>query len=517
MNQDFTEVESLEDSDVIMTFCPIASRAGTDIEAALQQTPILVVLHHTFNPDETVPDSCRVETREDVILTVDCLMLDVTDASSSDNEWEMVYPPSDEEELDSIALKQDNAVKKKFLTVVASKTLGSHEAILNKLTMNQDFTKVESLEDSDVIMTFCPIVSRAGTDIEAALQQTPKSKSVVLVVLHHTFNPDETVPDSCRVGTREDVILTVDCLFHETIGLLDCPRNNDAISQILTRLNVQPKNPPQLLDVTGNAMTKKFLTVVAGKTLGSHEAFLNKLTMNQDFTKVESLEDSDVVITFCPIASRAGTDIEAALQQTPKSKSVVLVVLHHTFNPDETVPDSCRVGTREDVILTVDCLFHETIGLLDCPRNNDAISQILTRLNVQPKNPPQLLDVTGNAMTKKFLTVVAGKTLGSHEAFLNKLTMNQDFTKVESLEDSDVVITFCPIASRAGTDIEAALQQTPKSKSVVLVVLHHTFNPDETVPDSCRSDFDKAKRTAHIQLAMATELPNLISLLGGQK
>ncbi|CAM4544311.1 unnamed protein product [Leuciscus chuanchicus] len=45
------------------------------------------------------------------------------------------------------------------------------------------------------------------------------SKLVVLVVLHHTFDPEKTVPDSSRCVNRTD-ILTVDCLFNEDTGLL---------------------------------------------------------------------------------------------------------------------------------------------------------------------------------------------------------------------------------------------------------------------------------------------------------
>ncbi|CAB1327665.1 unnamed protein product, partial [Coregonus sp. 'balchen'] len=67
-------------------------------------------------------------------------------------------------------------------------------------------------------------------------------KYVILVVLHHTFSPDFTVPDSSRLVTRSDVKLTVDCLFHESQGgLLDCPRNDAAVRTILKRLNIQPK------------------------------------------------------------------------------------------------------------------------------------------------------------------------------------------------------------------------------------------------------------------------------------
>uniref|UniRef100_A0A8C8CYG9 Uncharacterized protein n=1 Tax=Oncorhynchus tshawytscha TaxID=74940 RepID=A0A8C8CYG9_ONCTS len=94
---------------------------------------------------------------------------------------------------------------------------------------------------SDVILAFCPIVSRAGTDVEAALQQIPAGKPVILVVLHHTFDPDYTVPNSSRLVTRGDEILTVDCLFHESKGLLKCQRNRKAIKKIQERLNKWPK------------------------------------------------------------------------------------------------------------------------------------------------------------------------------------------------------------------------------------------------------------------------------------
>ncbi|XP_042175319.1 uncharacterized protein LOC121846164 isoform X1 [Oncorhynchus tshawytscha] len=126
------------------------------------------------------------------------------------------------------------AHKMKYYTVETGNTLDSHIQFMRRLNnTTRCFTEVKSPEESDVIMAFCPIVSRAGTDIDAALQQIPKGKDVILVVLHHTFNPDDTVPYSSRLVTRSDVILTVDCLFHERLGgLLDCPRNDAAVRNI---------------------------------------------------------------------------------------------------------------------------------------------------------------------------------------------------------------------------------------------------------------------------------------------
>nr|XP_046193261.1 uncharacterized protein LOC124022371 isoform X1 [Oncorhynchus gorbuscha]XP_046193262.1 uncharacterized protein LOC124022371 isoform X1 [Oncorhynchus gorbuscha]XP_046193263.1 uncharacterized protein LOC124022371 isoform X1 [Oncorhynchus gorbuscha] len=130
-------------------------------------------------------------------------------------------------------LERRVAHKMKYYTVETGNTLDSHIQFMRRLNnTTRCFTEVKSPVESDVIMAFCPIVSRAGTDIEAALQQIPKGKDVILVVLHHTFNPDYTVPYSSRLVTRSDVILTVDCLFHESLGLLDCPHNDAAVRNI---------------------------------------------------------------------------------------------------------------------------------------------------------------------------------------------------------------------------------------------------------------------------------------------
>ncbi|XP_064847143.1 uncharacterized protein LOC135557621 isoform X3 [Oncorhynchus masou masou] len=130
--------------------------------------------------------------------------------------------------------------------------------------------------------------------------------------------------------------------------------------------------------------TETFFTILTGNTLRSHEE-INRCLTAEGLTEVTSLEESNVILAFCPIVSRAGT-VEAALQKIPAGKPVILVVLHHTLDPVYTVPDSSRLVTREDVRLTVDCLFHENQGLLECPHNEDAIRKILDRLEIQPKN-----------------------------------------------------------------------------------------------------------------------------------
>ncbi|KAK3509860.1 hypothetical protein QTP70_015970 [Hemibagrus guttatus] len=129
--------------------------------------------------------------------------------------------------------------------------------------------------------------------------------------------------------------------------------------------------------VTG--ITRCFVMVL-GNTMNSHKTFIDRLTISTRLREVHSIRDSDDIIAFVPVVSRAGTDIQAAMNKIPKDKPVILVMLHHTFNPDAVVPDVRSYVDRKDVFV-VDCLFHEDQGLLRCPRNDDAISAVKNNLN----------------------------------------------------------------------------------------------------------------------------------------
>ncbi|KAF5900305.1 uncharacterized protein DAT39_009999, partial [Clarias magur] len=54
-------------------------------------------------------------------------------------------------------------------------------------------------------------------------------KPTIVIVLHHTFDPDYNAPSSSRYE-RNNLIL-VDLLFHEDKGLLDCSKNDEAFSK----------------------------------------------------------------------------------------------------------------------------------------------------------------------------------------------------------------------------------------------------------------------------------------------
>ncbi|XP_053347383.1 uncharacterized protein LOC128518342 isoform X3 [Clarias gariepinus] len=117
----------------------------------------------------------------------------------------------------------------RFHVTVTGNVRNSDKDILERLGISPR-DKVPSMDECDVILAFIPIVSRAGTDIEAALMKIPEIHPAVIVVLHHTFDPDYVAPDSRRKINRSNV-LVVDCLFHEDVGLLKCARNSKALKE----------------------------------------------------------------------------------------------------------------------------------------------------------------------------------------------------------------------------------------------------------------------------------------------
>ncbi|KAK3527550.1 hypothetical protein QTP86_026645 [Hemibagrus guttatus] len=126
----------------------------------------------------------------------------------------------------------------------------------------------------------------------------------------------------------------------------------------------------------------KFWLFGSGETLNSHKDFIAHLKKQVPLQEVRTVDECDFILGFCPIVSRAGTDIEAAMKKLhniPDTKPVVLVVLHHTFDVECVVPDSSRSVNRENMIV-VDCLFNEDTGLLQCHKNKESLSKTLQYL-----------------------------------------------------------------------------------------------------------------------------------------
>uniref|UniRef100_A0A8C4SUM2 E3 ubiquitin/ISG15 ligase TRIM25-like n=1 Tax=Erpetoichthys calabaricus TaxID=27687 RepID=A0A8C4SUM2_ERPCA len=128
----------------------------------------------------------------------------------------------------------------------------------------------------------------------------------------------------------------------------------------------------------------KVIEVVALVKIGNtEEMFLNELSdkLRYRYINIQKAqldnESSNLVLFFCPVVSRIGTDIGVALKKVSSNKKIILVVMHHTSNPDYIVGDSSRFVDQKNVVVTVDYLFHETIGLLNCNLNKESSNKVL--------------------------------------------------------------------------------------------------------------------------------------------
>ncbi|XP_046697049.1 uncharacterized protein LOC124380228 isoform X2 [Silurus meridionalis] len=128
-----------------------------------------------------------------------------------------------------------------FFVMVIGNTMDSHRTILDELTISSKLSEVFLVEESDVIIAFVTIVSRSGTDISSAMEKIPVGKPAILIVLHHTFDPNYIAPDS-RLCVNKNTVFAVDCLYHEDEGLLRCPRNDDAIRAVKKHLKIDEHN-----------------------------------------------------------------------------------------------------------------------------------------------------------------------------------------------------------------------------------------------------------------------------------
>lgn len=54
-----------------------------------------------------------------------------------------------------------------------------------------------------------------------------------------------------------------------------------------------------------------------GHTANAHTEFLRRLRQRVWINEVSSIQACDIILAFCPIVSRVGTDIEAALKNIP--------------------------------------------------------------------------------------------------------------------------------------------------------------------------------------------------------
>uniref|UniRef100_A0AAV2J4J9 Uncharacterized protein n=1 Tax=Knipowitschia caucasica TaxID=637954 RepID=A0AAV2J4J9_KNICA len=206
----------------------------------------------------------------------------------------------------------------KVLPIATAQTYGAHQQILELLT-TQGIKTTDYLQESDVILLFCPIlpqtVSYSATN-RAADKKTPdhtrpgEGKPVVSVLMHQTFDPTDKVLDTTCCSTQHPCLKEeVRVLFHQTSGLLQCHSNQEAMQTLKTLYDKYATPAPVQKPM-------KVLPIATAQTYGAQQQILELLTTHGIKT-TDYLQESDVILLFCPILPQTVSDLDVADIKTP--------------------------------------------------------------------------------------------------------------------------------------------------------------------------------------------------------
>ncbi|XP_054915746.1 uncharacterized protein LOC129379144 isoform X2 [Poeciliopsis prolifica] len=127
--------------------------------------------------------------------------------------------------------------------------------------------------------------------------------------------------------------------------------------------------------------TVKIHVVTSGQTFGAHHDLLNQLERKLKLCQTDR-DRNAITMLFCPITSRVGSDVEAAMSLLSGDQKVILVLMHHTRDPSYSTAGRDWKDVYPNVVSSVHVLFHETVpGLLTCSENDMAVDQMLRVLS----------------------------------------------------------------------------------------------------------------------------------------
>ncbi|XP_075994366.1 uncharacterized protein LOC142988942 isoform X2 [Genypterus blacodes] len=172
-------------------------------------------------------------------------------------------------------------------------------------------------------------------------------------------------------------------------GNLPCENATNLLTLLQYYAKHQPQQPGEDLHWKKKGDQKQKLLVksasiwisctVTGETFGAHQRLLDQVKHLKGLNVVEcpQWQNCQVIIVFCVIDSRVGSNVEAAMSKTPDGKPVILVLMHHTRDVYYSTGGRKWSDSFDKVVLDVHVLYHQTRqGLLTCPKNQQAVKHI---------------------------------------------------------------------------------------------------------------------------------------------
>lgn len=225
--------------------------------------------------------------------------------------------------------------------------------------------------------------------INSAAQESPVSSSSLIERLKHVISRADVKNLLISGGLLQDYLHVLRDIEVQLVSSLDCVRQHRKLLESLQTASPPPegvsgyeaavgRSHPHAEDEAHSNLNRsnspvQYHSLLCGKTLGFHIDVLKYMKVP---TMEVSLDECKVVLVFCPMASRAGTDITAALRNVPEHKDAILVTMHYTTNPQYSL-STLRQYVTANIKEAVHILFHDSMGgILNCDHNRQAIATI---------------------------------------------------------------------------------------------------------------------------------------------
>ncbi|XP_055082515.1 uncharacterized protein LOC117381165 isoform X2 [Periophthalmus magnuspinnatus] len=292
----------------------------------------------------------------------------------------------------------------KVFLLITGQTYQAHQQILDKLNAQGSKVMITDAQQCDLILLFCPILSRVRSDVEAAFRKIPEDaqgKQVVLVQMHHTRKPEQVLNQIQWKEQFPIIIQDVQVLYHETQnGLLQCPRNERALHALQSMfaefenkmatqrffgkrsrekssdLNTDSVSEDPVykgaLETMYNASTKSMaafaiiiLILLIDPTLDALETMYNAYT---DFKKPFSI--FILILLFYPTFHALETMYNASTKSKKVFPIIILILLiYPTLDALEKMYNASLKSKKVFAIIILTLLIYLTLGALETMYN----------------------------------------------------------------------------------------------------------------------------------------------------
>ncbi|KAK2816583.1 hypothetical protein Q7C36_022854 [Tachysurus vachellii] len=384
---------------------------------------VLVVLHHTFDPECVVPDSIKCVNRKNMIA-VDCLFYEDKGLLQCLKNNESLDKTSQylKEYINCENMKRQKegersgprnsarSIKKEVTGIEGTNMKPDQTTNVSEESENSQPERNQQLNPEDINTDNVEDMEQRNESQEKIMRQNLKRNKEPLTENTQTLQKkDKTLEEKEKqLSEVRELRKSNMALEKNQTQLKDKERLESVVKELRQELQNKERQLQDMMIVFEQqkseiaeknqqleekdrllAETRQKLEMKDEK--GTHvfqvqapcEQFTKELKKIRKSMKMSTEEECKAILYYVPIVSRAGTDIEAALQKLNSfgDKYIALVVLHHTFDRELITPDSSRTVTREKTFI-VDCLFSEDEGLFSCPKNDEAIKKVADWLKI---------------------------------------------------------------------------------------------------------------------------------------